>query len=68
MAMTGRQWTETWDSTQSLGQGKRLPLQVRIILVLKGGVRNRGGGGRQTVRLVSKIPIQVPKALTFATQ
>jgi general secretion pathway protein J len=33
-ATTG-QWLETWDTTQTSGQLLRLPLEVRIILVLK---------------------------------
>jgi len=33
-ATTG-QWLETWDTTQASGQLLRLPLEVRIILVLK---------------------------------
>jgi general secretion pathway protein J len=30
-----QQWLETWDTTQALGQGGRLPLEVRITLTLK---------------------------------
>jgi general secretion pathway protein J len=33
--MTG-QWLETWDSVQTTGQPNRLPLEVKIKLVLKG--------------------------------
>ena len=33
--LTG-QWVETWDSTQVTGQPNRLPLEVRVRLVLKG--------------------------------
>lgn len=33
--VTTGQWLETWDTTQTTGQLLRLPLEVRIILVLK---------------------------------
>ena len=29
------QWVETWDTTQALGQQNRLPLEMRITLVMK---------------------------------
>ncbi len=29
------QWVETWDTTQALGQQNRLPLEIRITLVMK---------------------------------
>ena len=65
--LTG-QWTETWDTTQAVGQAARLPLQVRVLLVLNGGQRSSAGRGRKTIRFVSKIPIPIQKPLTFATQ
>jgi general secretion pathway protein J len=65
--MTG-EWVETWDTTQATGQLGRLPLQVRILLVLNGGERKRRDRGRESVRLVAKVPIPIQRALTFATQ
>jgi general secretion pathway protein J len=66
-ALTG-QWTETWDTTQSTAQPDRLPLQVRVVLVLNGGARKASGMAREPVRFVSKIAIPIRKPLTFATQ
>ena len=65
--MTGL-WEEKWDTTSAIAQENRLPLQVRIILVLNGGRRKSGSGGQDTIRLVTKVPIQMPRPLTFATQ
>ncbi|MFO0566455.1 MAG: type II secretion system protein GspJ [Polyangiaceae bacterium] len=65
--LTG-QWSETWDTTQATGQLGRLPLQVRVILVLNEGRRAAEGRGRGPIRFVQKIPIPIQRALTFATQ
>lgn len=65
--MTGL-WEERWDTTSAIAQENRLPIQVRIILVLNGGRRKSGGDGQDTIRLVTKVPIQMPRPLTFATQ
>ncbi len=62
------QWNETWDTTQAIGQNNRLPLQVRVILVLNGGNRSSVGRGRQPIRLVSKVVLPMQKPLTFAVQ
>jgi len=59
--MTG-EWVETWDSTQAAGQLNRLPLQVKIRLVLKGGP----AGG--SIVFETKVPIAMQQALQFATQ
>ena len=61
-------WEETWDTTSAIAQENRLPLQVRIILVLNGGRRKSKSDGQDTIRLVTKVPIQMPRPLTFATQ
>jgi len=61
-------WEETWDTTSAIAQENRLPLQVRIILVLNGGRRKSKNDGQDTIRLVTKVPIQMPRPLTFATQ
>lgn len=65
-AQTG-QWQESWDTTQSTGQLDRLPLQVRIILVLNGGARAGADRGRGTIRLVTKVGLNILQPLTFAT-
>jgi general secretion pathway protein J len=54
------EWTESWDSTQAAGQFNRLPLQIKIRLVLRGG---RNG---LPLKLETKVPIPMQTALTFA--
>jgi general secretion pathway protein J len=61
------QWLEQWDTTQATGQVDRLPLQVRIILVLNGGARSGTDRGRGTIRLVTKVGLNILQPLTFAT-
>jgi general secretion pathway protein J len=65
-AQTG-QWQETWDTTQTTGQPDRLPFQVRVILVLNGGARSSAERSRGTIRLITKVPLQMLAPLTFAT-
>jgi general secretion pathway protein J len=65
-AMTG-QWQETWDTTSATGQPDRLPLQVRVILVLNGGARSAADRDRGKIRLVTKVPLAMLNPLTFAT-
>jgi general secretion pathway protein J len=65
--LTGN-WSETWDSTQASGQLNRMPLQVRVILVMNQGKRGGEGRARQPVRFATKIPLKLTRALTFATQ
>ncbi len=65
-AQTG-EWQETWDTTQSTGQLDRLPLQVRVILVLNQGARSGAGRSRGTIRLVTKVGLPMLAPLTFAT-
>ena len=57
-ATTG-EWTETWDSTQAAGQFQRLPLQVKIRLVLRGGI------GDRPIKLETRVPIAMQSAITF---
>jgi general secretion pathway protein J len=66
-ATTGM-WTEEWDTTQATGQPNRLPLQVKVILVLKGGERSRAAGPQEPLRFVAEIPIPIQRPLTFAIQ
>jgi general secretion pathway protein J len=65
-ATTG-QWQENWDTTQTTGQPDRLPLQVRVILVLNGGARSGSDRSRGTIRLVTKVGLNMLQPLTFAT-
>ena len=62
------QWVETWDSTQAVGQPQRLPLQVRVLLVLNEGRRSSSDRSRSTIRFVGKYALPIQKPLTFATQ
>jgi general secretion pathway protein J len=65
-AQTG-EWQESWDTSQSTGQPDRLPLQVRVILVLNQGSRSAADRGRGTIRLVTKVGLPMLSPLTFAT-
>ncbi len=66
--MTGM-WVEEWDTLEAAtGQPARMPAQVRVLLVLNGGERSAAGSTRETIRFVSKVPIQILRPLTFATQ
>jgi general secretion pathway protein J len=53
-------WTETWDTTQATGQLGRLPFQVKLTLVLK------GGPGAQPVTFTTKVAMPMQAALSFA--
>lgn len=53
-------WTDSWDSTQVIGQPSRLPIQARITLVL------RGGPGGKTISFDEKVPLQMIQPLSFA--
>jgi general secretion pathway protein J len=55
-------WLDAWDSSQQASQYtyNRLPLEVRIILVLK------GGEGDRPIRLITKVPLGLQAPLTFA--
>lgn len=63
--LTGR-WREEWDSTSVVGEKGRLPLQIKITLVLNGASRSRDGGSQGKVRLVTKVPIPIRDTLNFA--
>lgn len=55
-------WLSSWDSTQPSNQGQynRLPLQVKIQLVLK------GGEGEKPIKLTTKVSLGMQVPLTFA--
>jgi general secretion pathway protein J len=60
-------WVDTWDTTQTVtGQPSRLPVQVRIVLVLNGGSRQGYERGQGTIRLVTKISLPIDNGLNFA--
>lgn len=56
------EWIDSWDSTQAAGQLGRLPAQVKVTLVLKGGI------GDKPLKLVTKTPIAMLTPLTFGAQ
>ena len=56
--LTG-EWVDTWDSTQAAGQFNRLPGQVRITLVLRGGI------GDNPVPFSTKVPLAMQSPLSF---
>ena len=54
-------WNDTWDTTQAAtGQPNRLPLQIKVTLVLNGGPNGK-------IQFVTKIPIAMQAPLQFAT-
>lgn len=59
-------WVEEWDSSQVIGQFERLPLQVKIHLVLNGGPRPDGDGDRAGISFVAKVEIPMRTPLQFA--
>ena len=62
------QWTDKWDSTQALGQHNRLPLQVRVLLVLKGGQRRSMDRAPQPLRFITKVALALRDPLTFGVE
>jgi general secretion pathway protein J len=64
--LTGN-WVETWDTTSTVtGQPARLPVQMRIMLVLNGGSRQGYDRGQGTIRLMTKVSLPIDNALNFA--
>jgi general secretion pathway protein J len=61
-------WTDKWDSTQALGQHNKLPLQVRVLLVLNGGARTSAERSRQPLRFITKVALALRDPLTFAVE
>jgi general secretion pathway protein J len=66
-AATG-EWVDKWDSTQPLGQHNKLPLQVRVLLVLNGGARTSADRSRQPLRFITKVALALRDPLTFAVE
>jgi len=64
--LTGN-WVETWDTTSTVtGQPARLPVQVRILLVLNGGSRSGYDRAQNPIRLMTKVSLPIDNALNFA--
>jgi general secretion pathway protein J len=61
-------WTETWDTTQATGQANRMPLQVRVRLVLKQGRRTTSDRERGTLKFETTVSIPIQQPLSFAIQ
>jgi general secretion pathway protein J len=60
-------WVETWDTTSAVtGQPARLPVQMRITLVLNGGSRQGYDRGQGTIRLITKVSLPIDNGLNFA--
>lgn len=59
-------WIEEWDSSTVVGQLDRLPLQIKIQLVLNGGERFDGDGDRAPIPFVAKIVVPMRTPLQFA--
>jgi general secretion pathway protein J len=62
------EWVEKWDSTQALGQHNKLPLQVRVLLVLNGGERTSAERSQQPLRFLTKVDLALRDPLTFAVE
>lgn len=61
-------WTENWDTTQAIGQANRLPLQVRIRLVMRQGKRSGSDQGRGTLKFQTTVTVPMQQPLAFAIQ
>ena len=65
---TTSQWVDTWDTTQAKGQQNRMPLQVRVTLVVNGGRRSAAGRLRGALRFETTVAIPIQQPLSFASQ
>jgi general secretion pathway protein J len=61
-------WVDSWDTTQAAGQPNRLPLQVRVTLVLNGGRRSASDRGRDKLRFATTVMLPIHQPLSFAIQ
>lgn len=59
-------YVENWDSSQTTGQPNRLPLMVKVTLILNSGKRSASDSGRGRIRLVSVIALPIQNPLNFA--
>ncbi len=58
-------WKDTWDTTQAAGEFERLPLQVRVTLVLNGAARSGRGRAPQPIRLVTVVDLPIHSPLQY---
>jgi general secretion pathway protein J len=65
---TTSQWLDTWDTTQATGQQNRMPLQVRVTLILNGGRRGAAGRLRGALRFETTVVLPLQQPLSFASQ
>jgi general secretion pathway protein J len=65
---TTSQWVDTWDTTQATGQLNRMPLQVRIRLVLNGGRKSAADRSHGTIKFETTVTLPIQQALNFAVQ
>lgn len=61
-------WVEEWDSTESIKQFERMPLQVRVVLVLNGGARGSEGRARDPLTFATKVSMPLLQPLSFALE
>jgi general secretion pathway protein J len=59
-------WIEEWDTSTVVGQLDRLPLQIKVQLVLNGGERLGGDGDRAPITFVAKVVLPMRTPLQFA--
>lgn len=59
------QWVETWDTTEPTGQLHRMPLQVKITLVLNGGRRKGADRAPSPIHFVTKVSLPIQHPLNF---
>jgi general secretion pathway protein J len=65
---TTSQWVDTWDTSQATGQLNRMPLQVRIRLVLNGGRKSAADRSQGTIKFETTVTLPIQQALNFAVQ
>lgn len=65
---TTSQWVDTWDTSQATGQLNRMPLQVRIRLVLNGGRKSASDRSHNTIKFETTVTLPIQQALNFAVQ
>jgi general secretion pathway protein J len=65
--LTG-QWTEMWDSNDTLSHQNQLPVFVSVKLVLNGGKRAGYSRGQGTLRFETKVAIPMYQPLSFAIE
>jgi general secretion pathway protein J len=65
---TTSQWVDAWDTTQATGQQNRMPLMVRVTLMVNGGRRGGAGRLRNPLRFETTVVIPILQPLSFAIQ